>query len=145
MPLTKFESNFAESGYWSLDEGIFAIVDPTDRLVGIVGWEKLNGDLPDIEVFYRLLDQADRGKGIATEGLGLLAGWVFDTGHMNRIRANVHVDNNASRRVAEKSGFTQERRPGRAGTTADGGMTSPCTRSPPDEFEERRKPSATPA
>ena len=107
-PLGKFEAAFAESGFWSRDEGIFAIVDRNERLVGIVGWELLNGDIPDIEVSYRLLDQADRGKGIATEALGLLTGWLFDTGHANRLRANVHVDNKASRRVVEKSGFTQE-------------------------------------
>ena len=107
-PLTKFEAAFAASGFWSQDEGIFAIVDRSERMVGIVGWEQLNGDLPDVEVSYRLLDQAERGKGIATEALGLLSGWLFDTGHANRIRANVHVDNKASRRVVEKSGFTQE-------------------------------------
>ena len=107
-PLAKFEAVFAETGFWSRDEGIFAIVDRSQRMVGIVGWERLNGDLPDVEVSYRLLDQADRGKGIATEALGLLTGWLFDTGHANRLRANVHVDNKASRRVVEKAGFTQE-------------------------------------
>lgn len=107
-PLGKFEARFAESGFWSPDDGTFAIVDPSDRIVGVVGWGKLNGDVADFEIFYRLLDQANRGKGIATEALGLLCGWLFDTGHMNRIRANVHVDNKASRRVCEKSGFIQE-------------------------------------
>ena len=107
-PLTKFEAVFAESGFWSRDEGIFAIVDRSERMVGIVGWEQLNGDLPDVEISYRLLDRADHGKGITTEAVGLLAGWLFDTGHANRLRANVHVDNKASRRVVEKSGFTQE-------------------------------------
>lgn len=43
-----------------------------------------------------------------TEALGLLSGWLFDSGHVNRLRANVHVDNKASRRVAEKCGFTLE-------------------------------------
>ena len=107
-PLTKFETAFAATGFWSQDEGIFAIVDRSERMVGIVEWELLNGDVPDIEVSYRLLDQTEHGKGIATEALGLLTGWLFDTGHANRLRANVHVDNKASRRVAEKSGFTQE-------------------------------------
>jgi RimJ/RimL family protein N-acetyltransferase len=107
-PLARYAATFAESGFWSQDKGIFAIVDGSDRMIGIVGWEQLTGDLPDIEVSYRLLDQANRGKGITTEALGLLAGWLFDTGHMNRLRANVHVDNKASRRVCEKSGFTQE-------------------------------------
>lgn len=107
-PLAKLEAAFAETGLWSAGEGIFAIADQQDRMIGIVEWEQLNGDLPDVEVSYRLLDQADRGKGIATEALGLLCGWLFDTAHTNRLRANVHVDNVASRRVCEKSGFTLE-------------------------------------
>ena len=107
-PLGKFEAAFAESGFWSRDDGVFAIVDRSERLVGVVGWELLNGDLPDVAVSYRLLDQADHGKGIMTEALGLLVRWLFDTGQMNRLRADAHVDNKASRRVLEKSGFTQE-------------------------------------
>jgi len=85
-----------------------SIVDRSDRLIGVVGWELLNGDIPDVAVSYRLLDRADHGKGITTEALGLLAGWLFDAGQMNRLRADGHVDNKASRRVLEKSGFTQE-------------------------------------
>lgn len=107
-PLVKFEARFDESGFWTADEGIFSIVDKADRLVGIVGWELLSGDLPDVEISYRLLDRADHGKGFTTEAVGLLCRWLFDTGHMNRLRANVHVDNVASRRVCEKSGFTLE-------------------------------------
>ena len=126
MPLTKFEAVFAESGFWSRDEGIFAIVDRSERMVGIVGWEQLNGDLPDVEISYRLLDRADHGKGITTEAVGLLAGWLFDTGHANRRRANVGTSTRtkASRRVVEKSGVhpgSDRSRP--VGTTADSGMT----------------------
>jgi ribosomal-protein-alanine N-acetyltransferase len=86
---------------------MFAVVDRLDQLVGVVGWELL-GDIPDVAVSYRLHDQADRGKGITTEALGLLIRWPFDTGHMNRLRADVHVDDKASRRVLEKCGFPQE-------------------------------------
>jgi [ribosomal protein S5]-alanine N-acetyltransferase len=140
-PLVKFEAAFAESGFWTRDEGIFAIVERSDRMVGIVGWEQLNGDVPDVEVSYRLIDQTNRGKGIATEALGLLTAWLFDTGHMNRLRANVHVDNKASQRVCEKSGYTSE-------ATARGGwynrghwhdiLVYTITR---DEFEQRRAAS----
>lgn len=49
-PLAKFEADFADSGFWTAGDGIFAIVDRRDRLVGIVGWEELNGDVADIEV-----------------------------------------------------------------------------------------------
>jgi ribosomal-protein-alanine N-acetyltransferase len=143
-PRGKFEADFAESGFWTAEDGIFAIADRSDRLVGIVGWEQMNGDVADVEVSYRLFDQADRGKGIATEALGLLLGWLFDSGHMNRLRASVHVDNKASRRVAEKSGFTHEGT-SRAGWYNRGQWHDVAvyaiTRA---EFEEQRKAAATP-
>jgi RimJ/RimL family protein N-acetyltransferase len=137
-PLVKFEASFAASGLWTADEGIFAITDHADRMVGIVGWELLNGDLPDIEISYRLLDRSDHGKGITTEAVGLLCGWLFDTTHANRLRANVHVDNSASRRVCEKSGFTLEATARaswyRSGRWHDAAVYT-ITR---DEFETRR-------
>jgi [ribosomal protein S5]-alanine N-acetyltransferase len=144
-PLAKYEARFADSGFWSREEGAFAIVDRSDRMVGIVGWEQLNGDIPDMEISYRLLDQANRGKGIVTEAVGLLCRWLFDTGQMNRLRANVHVDNKASRRVCEKSGFTPEAtfraawyNRGRWHDVAVYTLTR-------DEFEERNDSAAAPA
>jgi ribosomal-protein-alanine N-acetyltransferase len=141
-PLGKLEADFADSGFWTAGDGIFAIADRSDRLLGIVGWEQLNGDVADVEVSYRLFDQADHGKGIVTEALGLLVGWLFDTGHMNRLRASIHVDNKASRRVAEKSGFTCEGT-SRAGWYNRGRWHDVAvytiTRS---EFEERRATAA---
>ena len=93
---------------WSVDEGIFVLVDDKDRLIGTVDWEKLNGSVSDLELAYRVFDPADRGKGIATEALDLLAGWLFDTQPINRLRLTIHVENVGSRRVAEKCGFTKE-------------------------------------
>ena len=144
-PLAKFQARFAETGFWTADEGFFVIVDRSDRVVGIVGWGKVNGDLPDVEIYYRLLDQADHGKGMMTEAVGLLVGWLFDTGQMNRLRINAHVDNKASRRVAEKSGFTQEAM-ARASWYNRGqwhdAVVFTLTRA---EFEELRKAAAAPA
>jgi [ribosomal protein S5]-alanine N-acetyltransferase len=106
--LTKFRANFAEAGFWSQDEGILVVVDAQDRLVGLVSWEKLNGDVPDVELGYRLFDRANWGKGIATEALDLLSGWLFDSQQMNRLSLIIHVDNIGSHRVAEKCGFTKQ-------------------------------------
>jgi [ribosomal protein S5]-alanine N-acetyltransferase len=84
------------------------MVDEQDRVVGMVGWDKLNSDVSDVELSYRVFDSADRGKGMATQGLELLAGWLFDSQSMNRLRLVIHVDNVASHRVAERCGFTME-------------------------------------
>ena len=105
---TKFRAAFQEAGFWSPDEGVFLIVDMEDRLIGNVDWTKLNGDVPDVELGYRVFDRADWGRGIATEALDLLAGWLFDTQFMNRLRLTIHLDNIGSHRVAEKVGFTKE-------------------------------------
>jgi [ribosomal protein S5]-alanine N-acetyltransferase len=106
--LTKRRQAFEENGFWSPDEGIFLMVDEQDRLVGTVDWNKLNGDVPDLELGYRVFDRADWGRGIATEALDLLAGYLFDSLPINRLRLTIHVDNVGSRRVAEKCGFMNE-------------------------------------
>jgi ribosomal-protein-alanine N-acetyltransferase len=108
--MTKRRKAFEEDGFWSPDEGIFVIVDEQDRLLGTADWNKLNGDVPDMELGYRVFDQANWGKGIATEALDLLAGYLFDTQPINRLRLTIHVDNVGSHRVAEKCGFVNEGR-----------------------------------
>jgi [ribosomal protein S5]-alanine N-acetyltransferase len=106
--LTKRRRAFEETGFWSPEEGIFVMVDEQDRLVGTVDWNRLNGDVPDTELGYRVFDRSNWGKGIATEALDLLAGFLFDTEPINRLRLTIHVANVGSRRVAEKCGFTRE-------------------------------------
>jgi RimJ/RimL family protein N-acetyltransferase len=49
---------------------------------------------------------AARGRGIATRGVLLLAGWAREELGLTRIDVLPHKDNAASRRVAEKAGFT---------------------------------------
>lgn len=107
--LTKYRAGFAESGFWSTDDGDFMIVDNQDRVIGRVGWGMLQGTLPDVELVYGIFDRADWGKGIATEAVDLLSAFLFDS-HvmMNRMKLVIHPDNIGSRRVAEKCGFTKE-------------------------------------
>lgn len=106
--LTKRRASYAESGWWSEDEGLFAVVDRDDRIVGFVAWGTLNGSVPDVEIAYGIFDRAMFGKGFATEAVDLLTGYLFDTYRMNRLFAYIHVDNAASHRVVEKCGFTKE-------------------------------------
>ncbi|HEY2915679.1 MAG TPA: GNAT family protein [Candidatus Limnocylindrales bacterium] len=106
--LGKMRKTYAENGWWSADYGQFAAVDDTDRLVAHVLWWKLNGSIGDTELGYRVFDPADRGKGIASEAVDLLAGWLFDSYPLNRLQLVIHVENAASHRVAEKCGYTKE-------------------------------------
>jgi [ribosomal protein S5]-alanine N-acetyltransferase len=64
--------------------------------------------LNELELAYHIYAGEHRGAGYTTEGLRLLAGYLFDTRRRNRLRLIIHPDNQASRRVAEKCGFTLE-------------------------------------
>ena len=106
--LAKFRAKFADSGFWTSDEGTFLIVDHDDRKLGIVSWGKLENYGSDIELAYRLFDRASMGKGIATEAVSLMADYLLDWQPVHRLVIFTHVDNVPSRRVAEKCGFTHE-------------------------------------
>jgi RimJ/RimL family protein N-acetyltransferase len=56
------------------------------------------------------LDDAAWGKGFATEAVGALLQWAFDTLDLNRVQAETDTRNIASRRVLEKLCFVHEGR-----------------------------------
>jgi len=51
---------------------------------------------------------AARGQGVASEAVGALCRWALAGLGLQRLEARVEVGNSASRRVAEKAGFTLE-------------------------------------
>jgi RimJ/RimL family protein N-acetyltransferase len=51
---------------------------------------------------------AERGRGIATTAVALLTDWAFAALGLARIQLSIHPENVASRRVAEKAGYTLE-------------------------------------
>ena len=53
-------------------------------------------------------DDAVWGQGIATEAVGALIGWAFDTLDLNRVQAEADTRNRGSGRVLEKLGFVLE-------------------------------------
>jgi RimJ/RimL family protein N-acetyltransferase len=56
------------------------------------------------EVSYWLAAGA-RGRGVATRALRLISRWAFDRIGLDELRLWTHVDNLASRKVAERAGF----------------------------------------
>jgi RimJ/RimL family protein N-acetyltransferase len=54
------------------------------------------------------LDDAAWGHGYATEAVGALLQWAFDTLDLNRVQAETDTRNAASARVLEKLGFVRE-------------------------------------
>jgi RimJ/RimL family protein N-acetyltransferase len=54
------------------------------------------------------LSPGTRGHGVGAVAQRLLAEWLLDTTHLDRIEASTDVENIAEQRALEKAGFTQE-------------------------------------
>lgn len=103
-----FRKQFEETGFWSKDEGMLVIVSLKDEILGHIEFFKTVNYLDEFELSYQVYAPDQRGKGVATEAVNLLVRYLFETKRVNRIRLVIHPDNLASRRLAEKCGFTHE-------------------------------------
>jgi len=103
-----FQSQFQENGFWGKEEGMLLVVNPEDEILGHIEFFKTVNYLDEYELSYQLYDTKYYGKGVMTEAVNMLVQYLFETKRMNRIRLVIHPDNAASRRLAEKCGFTHE-------------------------------------
>jgi RimJ/RimL family protein N-acetyltransferase len=86
----------------------FAIVEAERQtLLGSISLMRLDWEHRRGEVGYWLAREG-RGQGHATRAVGLICGWGFTTLGLERIALIAGVENLASQRVAERSGFTRE-------------------------------------
>ena len=99
---------YEKDGFWLENSGILLIVNDADTIIGHIGFFKPVVFWNVSEIHYILFDSAQRGKGIMAEATQLLVRYLFETRHINRIQLQIHPDNLASRRVAEKCGFRHE-------------------------------------
>ena len=105
-----YRARFAENGWWSPNEGALAILDDQGNLAGTVDFERVVADVDELVIGYLVYPEY-RGRGYASEALGLFVRYLFATRHdMNRARLNIHLDNAASIGVAERAGFKLEGR-----------------------------------
>ena len=85
----------------------FAIVDAEDgSFLGIAVAVRLDEAAREAELGYILAPEA-RGRGAATEALRQLTEWGFAQG-LQRLELRVDGDNEPSKRVAERCGYTHE-------------------------------------
>lgn len=106
---TAFKREFGENGFWTSERGLLVMVDGNDNLVGDIGFFRPAEYLTStFEIFYRVYEESQRGKGITPEALTMLVRWLFDSKPCNRLQLTIDTENKASRRVAEKCGFTHE-------------------------------------
>ncbi len=93
---------------WSAgDHASWAVVDADDRLLGSVSLHSVDLDQNDAEIGYWTVP-AVRGRGVATAVVDAVCRWAFATLPVDRIELCHAVENGASGRVAEKSGFQRE-------------------------------------
>jgi RimJ/RimL family protein N-acetyltransferase len=91
-----------QSGWRDGDRLSFAVHEDWHGLVGCVVLKKPH---THPEVGYWTAAQA-RGLGVATRAVDALSVWAFSTYGLDRIELRHQVDNVASCRVAEKTGYT---------------------------------------
>jgi RimJ/RimL family protein N-acetyltransferase len=93
---------------WALGHrAVYAIADERDGYVGSIDLRIDPSDPDSAEVGYLVAPWA-RGRGYASAALRTLCSWGFATLGLARVVWSAHVGNDASRRVAEKAGFTLE-------------------------------------
>ena len=87
----------------------FALVEPRDQdvMLGGVSLYEVRPDQGRAAVGYWLAPEA-RGRGAATQAVRLLARWAFAELGLARLELTCGPDNEASRQVAERCGFTRE-------------------------------------
>jgi RimJ/RimL family protein N-acetyltransferase len=103
-----FQRRFEKNGFWEKEEGLLLIVEEAGNMLGHIEFFETVNYLDELELSYQIYDQAARGNGYATEAVNLLVRYLFGRQKSNRIRLIIHPENCASRRVAEKCGFTLE-------------------------------------
>jgi RimJ/RimL family protein N-acetyltransferase len=84
------------------------VVDHDDgHLEGSVGIVHVDRQEGRCELGYWMARE-NRGRGLATRAVRLLSGWVFENLPIDRIEIHAEPENAASRRVAERAGFSFE-------------------------------------
>jgi RimJ/RimL family protein N-acetyltransferase len=99
----------AHAADWSSGEyATFAILDATSgRFLGNTSLFHIDRTMHDAEIGYRVAAWA-RGQGVATQAVRAVTAWAYDTLDLHRMCLYHAVDNAASCRVAEKSGYRLE-------------------------------------
>lgn len=100
--------NVLAAGKWTQGTGAeYVIADADGTYLGAVGLSIDTDDPASGEIGFQVTPAA-RGRGLASAATRTLCEWAFDSLGLTRIVWRAQVGNDASRRVAEKVGFTFE-------------------------------------
>ena len=103
-----YRKAYDQTGFWEDNEGTLVITDADGAILGHIEYFPTVAYLDELELGYILYSREHDGKGVTTEAVALLAGYLFDRTKVNRLRLIIHPGNGASKRIAEKTGFTFE-------------------------------------
>ncbi len=95
------------------------------RLIGACGLHRTAWDVPKTEAGY-WLRTSEAGKGYVTEAVNRLIAFAFAALEAERIEIVTDAENHASRRVAERCGFTLEGILRRERRAPDGSLRDTC-------------------
>jgi RimJ/RimL family protein N-acetyltransferase len=93
------------------DQGVLAVVDDNDLIVGELSWLKVingpppNGDCWNMGIWIAP-EHRGRGHGAAAQRLG--AAYLFEHTTFERVEASTESGNVAEQRALERAGFTRE-------------------------------------
>ena len=103
-----FRRRFGETGFWEREEGTLLIVTNDDEMAGHIEFFKPVTYWDAFELSYQLYDDRFAGRGVVTEAVQLMTDYLFGAKKQHRIQMDIVPENAASRRIAEKCGFTLE-------------------------------------
>ncbi|HPQ69232.1 MAG TPA: GNAT family protein [bacterium] len=106
--LHELKKMHAENGMLGETTGSFAVLDKSESIVGWFAYFPTTMYVKGLEVGGRILRADDWGKGYGTEVVRLIAAYLFHTKEILRVQVCFNTTNPASRRIAEKAGFTAE-------------------------------------
>ncbi|MBB3121161.1 GNAT family N-acetyltransferase [Pseudoduganella violacea] len=98
---------FLQNGFVSEDSELFVVEDQLHHIVGVVTHFKSRTPVSR-EIGYRLFDPSLAGQGYTTEALRLLCDYLFKVHTWHRLEVLSAPQNEASVRVAQKCGFSEE-------------------------------------
>ena len=103
-----FRRDFAEHGFWQKSEGMLLITALDGEVAGHIEFFRPVGYWDAFELSYQLYDDRHAGQGYVTEAVQLLVDYLFWAKKEHRIQLVIVPENAASRRIADKCGFTLE-------------------------------------
>jgi len=103
-----FKRAFAEHGFWQREEGYLLMITLDQEIAGHIKFFKQVVYWDAFELSYQLYDERFANRGYATEAVQLMVDYLFAVKKQDRIQLDIVPENAASRRVAEKCGFTLE-------------------------------------